>query len=111
MWFGLSVEDAQETITSHGNSNNYLIGQAGNGGGLYNGGVSGCSTSVNAAGAPVTTCSPLASYSYNPSPDFIGKLAFQPGFGHYEILGIVSQFRDRIFPNAGAPRRRPQRGL
>ena len=45
----------------------------------------------------------LASYSYNPSPDFIGKLAFQPGFGHYEILGIVSHFRDRIFPNAGAP--------
>ena len=52
VWFGLSVEDAQETITSHGNSNNYLIGPAGNGGGLYNGGVSGCSTSVNAAGAP-----------------------------------------------------------
>ena len=50
VWFGLSVEDAQETITTHGNSNNYLIGQAGNGGGLYNGGVSGCSTSCQCCG-------------------------------------------------------------
>ncbi len=29
-------------------------------------------------------------------------MAFQPGFGHYEIFGVLSQFRDRIFPNAGA---------
>ncbi len=102
MWLGFSVENSQETITGHGQSNNYLVGQAGNGGGLYNGGVSGCSTSVNAAGVPVTTCSPLGSYSYNPSPDFVGKLVFQPGFGHYEVFGLLSQFRDRIFPNAGA---------
>ncbi len=100
-WFGFSVENSQETITVHGNTNNYVVGQPGNGAGLYNGGVSGCSTVLNAAGAPVTTCTPLASYSYNPSPDFIGKLAFQPGFGHYEVFGIVTQFRDRIFPNAG----------
>jgi hypothetical protein len=30
------------------------------------------------------------------APDFIGKLAFEPGFGHYEIKGIVRLFRDRI---------------
>ena len=28
------------------------------------------------------------------------KLAFQPGFGHYEIFGLASDFRDRIYPNA-----------
>ena len=100
IWAGFSVEDSQETITAHGQSNNYVVGQPGNGGGLYNSGVTGCSTTVNASGAPVTTCSPAASYSYNPSPDFVGKLAFQPGFGHYEIFGILTQFRDRIYPGA-----------
>ncbi len=102
-WIGFSVENSQETLTTHGNTaNSFLIGSPGNAGGLYNAAISGCSTSVNAAGAPVTTCSALANYSFNPSPDFIGKLAFQPGFGHYEVFGILTQFRDRIFPNAGA---------
>jgi hypothetical protein len=103
IWAGFSVENSEETITAHGQSNNYVVGQPGNGGGLYNSGVTGCTTSVNAAGAPVTTCSPAANYSYNPSPDFIGKLVFQPGFGHYEVFGILTQFRDRIFPNGTAP--------
>jgi len=100
IWLGFSIENSQETITAHGQSNNYLVGQPGNGGGLYNSAVTGCSTALNAAGAPVTTCSPAASYSYNPSPDFVGKLVFQPGIGHYEVFGILTQFRDRIYPNA-----------
>jgi len=99
VWFGFSVENSQETVTAHGNVNNYLIGQPGNGGGLYNGGIASCST--NAAG--VTTCSPLTTYSYNPSPDFIGKVAFEPSFGgHYEIFGVATQFRDRIFPTSAS---------
>jgi len=28
----------------------------------------------------------------------IAKLAFEPGFGHYEVFGVVSRFNDRIFP-------------
>ena len=104
MWFGFSVENAQETLTTHGNTaNSYLIGSQGNGGGLYNSAVTGCSTTISvAAGSATTTCSNAANYSWNPAPDFIGKLAFQPGFGHYEIFGILTDFRDRIFPNAGA---------
>jgi hypothetical protein len=47
-----------------------------------------------------TTCSPVANYSFNPSPDIIAKLAFEPGFGHYEVFGVWSRFRDRIFPCA-----------
>ncbi len=103
VWAGFSVENSQETISTHGNANNYVVGSQGLAGGLYNAGVNGCSTTVNAAGAPVTTCSNLANYSYNPSPDFIGKLAFQPGFGHYEIFGVLTDFRDRIFPGATLP--------
>jgi sugar-specific transcriptional regulator TrmB len=39
-------------------------------------------------------------YSINQLPDFIAKVAFDPGFGHYEVFGIISEFRDRIFPCA-----------
>ena len=80
-WFGVSMENAQATVTTHGNASNFLIGSAGVGGGLYN---------LN------------ANYSFNPSPDFVAKLAFEPGFGHYEIFGIYSRFRDRVFPCAEA---------
>jgi hypothetical protein len=100
VWAGFSVENSQETVTTHGNANNFVIGSQGLAAGLYNSAVSGCSTTLSASGAPLTTCTNVANYSFNPSPDFIGKLAFQPGFGHYEIFGIATQFRDRIFPNA-----------
>ena len=98
VWFGASIENSQETITTHGNAANFLVGSAGAGGGLYNGAITNCSTSLNSSGAPVTTCSPAASYSFNPAPDIIAKVAFEPGFGHYEIFGIYSRFRDRVFP-------------
>jgi len=78
MWLGFSVEDSQATIGGHGANNNFLLGQQGSGGGLYNG---------------------TANYSYNATPDFVFKAAFEPGWGHYEVFGLVSDFRDRIFPN------------
>jgi len=100
VWLAVSAENPQATVTSHGNALNFLIGSAGAGGGLYNSAITGCSTVNNPiAGAnPITTCSLAASYSFNPSPDIIAKLAFEPGFGHYEIFGIYSRFRDRVFP-------------
>jgi hypothetical protein len=58
-----------------------VIGGPGTGGGLYN---------------------QFANYSTNVSPDYVVKLAFQPGFGHYEVFGLASSFRDRIYPNATA---------
>jgi hypothetical protein len=81
-WAGFSVENPETTLTAHGQSANFLVGQLGNSGGLYN--------AFN------------ANYSYNSSPDFVFKLAAEPGFGHYEVFGILSQFRDRIFPCATA---------
>ncbi len=103
VWLGMSVEESQATVTTHGNptvnnggttvctnatctttalinptvNNNFLVGAFGTSGGLYN---------------------PLGNYEFNPSPDFVFKAAFEPGFGHYEIFGLVSQFRDRVFP-------------
>src|SRR5580704_1399792 len=102
VWFAVSLEDSQATISSHNNSANFLVGSAGASGGVYNPTITTCSTSLNSSGAPVTTCSPTASYAFNPSPDIVVKLAFEPGFGHYEIFGLYDRFRDRVFPCAEA---------
>jgi hypothetical protein len=39
-------------------------------------------------------------YSPNKLPDFIVKAALDPGWGHYEVFGIVSEFRNRVYPCA-----------
>ena len=78
-WLGFSVENPQIILGGHGASNDFLVGAQGTGGGLYNG---------------------TSNYSYNAMPDFVGKLAFEPGFGHYEVFGILRDFRDRIYPGA-----------
>jgi hypothetical protein len=44
----------------------------------------------------------LQSYSVDQVPDFIEKVAFDPGWGHYEILGIQRFFTDRVQPCNGA---------
>jgi hypothetical protein len=95
VWFAVSMENAQATLTTHNNAANYLLGSAGAGGGVYNGAVTACtytaSTNINA-------CTNAANYSFNPSPDVIAKLVVEPGFGHYEFFGVYSRFRDRVFP-------------
>ena len=100
VWFGVSIENSQATVSSHSNGNNFIVGSEGAGGGLYNSAVTNCSTANNpiAGGAPITTCSLAGSYSFNPSPDIIAKVVFEPGFGHYEVYGLYDRFRDRIYP-------------
>jgi hypothetical protein len=127
IWLGFAVEEPQATLTVHGNPtatcapanpqvtgslatcsagalngtlvvtptetgglpttgtavigptvfNNFLVGSFGASGGLYN---------------------PLGNYAYNPAPDLVFKADFEPGFGHYEIFGVLTRFRDRVFP-------------
>src|SRR5713226_222956 len=36
-------------------------------------------------------------YTVNKAPDIIIKAAADPGYGHYELFGIISTFRNRIF--------------
>jgi hypothetical protein len=98
-WLAASLEDSQTTLSASGNASNFALGGPGNGGGLYNGGITACSTSINATtGAATTTCTNAANYSFNAMPDVIAKAAFEPGFGHYEVFGIFSRFRDRVYP-------------
>ncbi|MGA9063121.1 MAG: hypothetical protein WB341_15850 [Terracidiphilus sp.] len=85
-FLGASVENA-ETLNPGGNNlpSNVLLGSAGTGGGLFNSGGSAAGTT-------------LANYSFNYTPDFIVKMAFEPGWGHWEVFGIERNFRDRIYP-------------
>ena len=98
-----SVEDAATTLTVHGNPtstipasstvtvngvaiptlsttvfNNFLVGAPGlTQGGYYN---------------------QTGTYAYEKAPDFLFKATLDPSFGHFEAFGIVSTFRDRVFP-------------
>jgi hypothetical protein len=78
---GAAAENA-ETLNPAGSNlpTNLLIGSAGNAGGLYNA---------------------TANYSFNVAPDFIAKMAIEPGWGHWELFGIGRLFRDRIYPTTG----------
>lgn len=82
-FIGASVENA-ETLNPAGANlpTNVLLGSAGTGGGLYNS---------------------TANYSFNLTPDFVAKLAVEPGWGHWELFGIGRTFRDRIYPTTGTP--------
>ncbi len=82
VWLGFSVEAPQTTFKVAGTTTPFLVGEAGTSGGLYN---------------------PTANYSFNMTPDFIVKAAFEPGFGHYEVFGLASTFRDRVFPTGLSP--------
>jgi hypothetical protein len=86
----------------------YLWGQPGANGGLYNGAASGASTTTPSCTTTIsgttanTSCSALVppqvtTYAINPAPDVLAKIAFDPGWGHYEVFGIGRFFRDRIF--------------
>jgi len=80
-WLGASVEASQinTPATSGTLLSNYLVGSAGLLGGLYNN---------------------QANYSFNATPDFVFKGAWEPGFGHYEAFVMFDSLRDRVFPCA-----------
>jgi hypothetical protein len=88
MWLGAAAEAAQTlNLGCHTPSGSPAIcsaityQQGGAGGGLYNS---------------------TANYSYNVQPDYTFKAVFEPGFGHYELEGVLRTFRDRYYPNATA---------
>jgi hypothetical protein len=84
IFLGVSLEEAQTLNVGGGVSGTFNFQQAGNASGLLDNG--GNTAQQN--------------YSYNYLPDFVFKAAFEPGYGHYEVFGIVREFRDRVFPNA-----------
>ncbi len=93
---GVSVEGPQATIGGRGFSavtttdlgkatvttvGNAFVDGPGSGGGLLN-------------------FSDTTGYSFNKTPDIVFKAAADPGWGHYELYGIFSDFRNRVYPCA-----------
>ena len=59
---------------------------------------------VNApgAGGGLFNATDGTGYSVNKTPDFIVKAAAEPGWGHYELFGVIGTFRACVFPCFGA---------
>jgi hypothetical protein len=99
VWFGVSVEASQTAFASNGNG---VAGAAAFSAG--NGTVVPAGLGVN----PGNNCNaggllnPLTQCSNNKFPDVIEKVAFDPGWGHYEALGIQRWFTDEV-ASVGAP--------
>jgi hypothetical protein len=71
--FAIALEGAQTTFAARGAANNIVLGAVGG-------------SQLNAT----------ANYSTDEAPDVIAKLAFDPGWGHFEIKGVASFMRERI---------------
>jgi len=120
--FGISAENPQLLYSSAiaGDTPYAILGSAGANGGNYNAAVStvGATTYVKSyanvkdydatTGAVVNTYMPtyatvtantnIANISFNQAPDVIMKAAIDPGWGHYEVFGIVGFAHETVYP-------------
>ena len=114
--FGIAVENPQVlyTATLAGNTPYAVLGSAGANGGNYNAAVSASVPTTyiqnyaNVPGATSPTYVPvyntifantnIANYSFNNAPDFIAKVALDPKWGHYEIIGIARLVHEEVYP-------------
>ena len=120
--FGAAAENPQLLYSAAlaGNTPYAVLGSAGANGGNYNAAISGLSglttyiksytnnNSYDSAGALVQTAyanpntiyanSNIANLSFNQAPDMIVKAAFDPGWGHYEIIGIAGFAHETVYP-------------
>jgi hypothetical protein len=100
---GFSVEGPQATIGGRGFSAVTTINSAAAPATIITSGATTATTGnffLNApgAGAGLYNAFDSTGYTVNKAPDLIFKATADPGFGHYELFGIVSFFRDRIYP-------------
>jgi hypothetical protein len=77
-WIGGSLENEQ-ILVGGSNPADQFLGSPGLSGGLFN---------------------PTANYSFNLAPEMVAKMAFEPGWGHWEVFGVGRYFRNRVYPNA-----------
>jgi hypothetical protein len=112
--FGIALENPQVLYTASlaGNTPYAVLGSAGNNGGNYNAAISTEAITtyvqnyVPEAGTlsylpvynTVAANTNIANYSFNYAPDVIVKVALDPGFGHYEIIGIGRFAHETVYP-------------
>ena len=111
---GAAVENPQLLYTASlaGNTPYAVLGSAGANGGNYNAAVSTVASTtyvqnyVNEPGttsylpvyATLTANTNIANYSFNYAPDIIVKAAIDPGWGHFELIGIGRFAHETIYP-------------
>jgi hypothetical protein len=100
---GISVEGPQATIGGRGFSSVTTINDAAAPATIVTSGATTGTTGnffLNAPGSGPGLYNAFDStgYTVNKAPDLLFKATADPGFGHYELFGIVSFFRDRIYP-------------
>jgi hypothetical protein len=120
--FGVAAENPQLLYSAAlaGSTPYAILGSAGANGGNYNAAISGLSglstytqsysalNTVDSAGATVygyvrnyntvSANSNITNISFNQAPDMILKAAFDPGWGHYEVFGIVGFAHETVYP-------------
>jgi len=80
-----AIEESQTVLAGTNLPSNFFFGAPGNTSGLYN-------STGNGATAQ--------NYTNNTAPDLLIKYTADPGYGHYEIGGVLRFFRDRVYPQA-----------
>jgi len=90
---GLSLENPAEQVYTPGKNGAASFGDAIANGGTINGMI------VNWAnnGNSFLSSGGFAQFNTETAPDIIGKAAFDPGWGHYELVGLVRFFTDNVF--------------
>jgi hypothetical protein len=78
LWIGASAENDQALPGGSAPTNQFL-GTPGVGGGLYN---------------------LDSNISFNLAPEMVAKVAYEPGWGHWELFGVARFFQNRVYPNA-----------
>ncbi|MGD0548563.1 MAG: hypothetical protein ABR991_12140 [Terracidiphilus sp.] len=120
--FGIAAENPQLLYSAAlaGSTPYAILGSAGANGGNYNAAISAAAVTYytkswsNQKGYDATTgalvnnplANPatiqantnIANLSFNQAPDIIVKAAFDPGWGHYEILGIAGFAHETVYP-------------
>jgi len=119
--FGIAAENPQLLYSASlaGNTPYAVLGSAGANGGNYNAAISTCTPSntvvnytneaeTDSAGNTVDIASPvsktvngcanIANISFNKAPDVLVKAAFDPGWGHFEVFGILGFAHETVYP-------------
>jgi outer membrane murein-binding lipoprotein Lpp len=106
-WFGVSVEAPQTNFQSNsvgviggpqqGETSQGVTGATNVGGSTVPPGLS--INDINAC-QPSGLLNATTGCSVNNFPDIIEKFAVDPGFGHYELLGLQRFFTDRVYTTA-----------
>jgi hypothetical protein len=94
-WFGVSVEEP--AVNQNSNGVFPFSGSAATaniGGGTLPPGLT--VNDINAGNAS-GLLNNTTGYATNESPDFVQKFALDPGWGHYEVVGLERFFTDRVY--------------